>query len=119
MTDAEQSMSQGPYGEAVRRDAPMQRVAQTDDGLLRGSVGQIPVTLQIVLGSAKMRLDELETLGPGSIVRLDRRVGEPVDILVNGKWIGKGEISIVEGDEPRFAIAMTDVGPDARKTPKS
>ena len=51
----------------------------------------IPVDVQIVLGTTHMPVSELMALQKGSTVALDRRIGEPVDVVVNGRRIARGE----------------------------
>lgn len=76
------------------------------------SVMRIPVMLQVVLGSASMPVSSLLKLGRGAIVPLDHRVGEPVDVVVNGRVIARGEVMVVEDDNSRFGISLTEiVGP--------
>jgi flagellar motor switch protein FliN/FliY len=48
-------------------------------------------------------------LNEGAIISLDRRIGEPVDLVVNGRLIGRGEITVMEDDETRFGIRLTEV----------
>jgi flagellar motor switch protein FliN/FliY len=73
---------------------------------------RIPVTVQVVLGSAMMPVANLLKLGRGAVVALDHRVGEPVDIVVNGRVIARGEIVVVEEDNSRFGVSLTEiVGP--------
>lgn len=69
----------------------------------------IPVDVQIVLGSAEMSVSELMTLQKGSTVALDRRIGEPVDVVVNGRKIACGEITVLENDPSRFGIKLTQI----------
>jgi flagellar motor switch protein FliN len=73
------------------------------------SIGQIPVSVQVVLGSASMSIAELGAIEPDAIIRLNKRVGDPVDILVNGRLIGRGEIVVLDGDDACFAISMLEV----------
>jgi flagellar motor switch protein FliN len=76
------------------------------------SIFRIPVTIQVVLGSATMPVANLMKLGRGAIVPLDHRVGEPVDVVVNGRIIARGEVVVVEDDNSRFGISLTEiVGP--------
>lgn len=76
------------------------------------SILRIPVTIQVVLGSATMPVSNLMKLGRGAIVPLDHRVGEPVDVVVNGRVIARGEVVVVEDDNSRFGISLTEiVGP--------
>ena len=79
------------------------------DGRSFDSILRIPVLIQVVLGSATMPVANLMKLGRGAVVPLDHRVGEPVDMLVNGRVIARGEIVIVEDDNSRFGIALTEV----------
>ena len=69
----------------------------------------IPVDVQIVLGSAEMPVSELMALQKGSTVALNRRIGEPVDVVVNGRKIAKGEITVLENDPSRFGIKLTEI----------
>lgn len=69
----------------------------------------IPVDVQIVLGSAEMPVSELMALQKGSTVALDRRIGEPVDVVVNGRKIASGEITVLENDPSRFGIKLTQI----------
>lgn len=69
----------------------------------------IPVDVQIVLGSAEMPVSELMALQKGSTVALNRRIGEAVDVVVNGRKIARGEITVLEHDPSRFGIRLTEV----------
>lgn len=76
------------------------------------SILRIPVLIQVVLGSATMPVANLMKLGRGAIVPLDHRVGEPVDVVVNGRVIARGEVVVVEDDNSRFGVSLTEiVGP--------
>ena len=74
----------------------------------------IPVDVQIVLGSAEMPVSELMSLQKGATVSLNRRIGEPVDVVVNGRKIAKGEITVLEDDPSRFGIRLTEISSVAR-----
>lgn len=69
----------------------------------------IPVEVQIVLGSTEMSVSELMALGKGSTVALDRRIGEPVDVMVNGRHVARGEITVLDHDPSRFGIRLTEI----------
>ena len=73
------------------------------------AVMQIPVTIKIVLGAATMPVAGLVKLGRGSVIALDRRVGEPVDVTVNGRLVARGEVVVIEEDNSRFGIALTEI----------
>ncbi|WP_112664664.1 flagellar motor switch protein FliN [Microvirga flavescens] len=91
--------------------------SETIDSRLGGarnldSILRIPVLIQVVLGSATMPVANLMKLGRGAIVPLDHRVGEPVDVVVNGRVIARGEVVVVEDDNSRFGVSLTEiVGP--------
>lgn len=74
-----------------------------------GVIMNIPVEVQIVLGSTEMPVSELMALQKGSTVALNRRIGEPVDVIVNGRKIAKGEITVLENDASRFGIRLTEI----------
>ena len=57
-----------------------------------------------MLGSTEMPVSELMALQKGSTVALNRRIGEPVDVVVNGRRIARGEITVLENDPSRFGI---------------
>ena len=69
----------------------------------------IPVEVQIVLGSTEMPVSELMALQKGSTIALNRRIGEPVDVVVNGRKIARGEITVLEHDPSRFGIRLTEI----------
>ncbi|MBZ9762219.1 flagellar motor switch protein FliN [Mesorhizobium sp. CA8] len=69
----------------------------------------IPVDVQIILGSTEMPVSELMALQKGSTVALNRRIGEPVDVVVNGRKIARGEITVLESDPTRFGIRLTEI----------
>ncbi len=71
------------------------------------AVYDIPVLMSVVLGRATMPVNQLLKLGRGAVVELDRKLGEPVDILVNNRLIARGEIVMV--DEHRLGITMTEI----------
>jgi len=65
---------------------------------------QLQVTVE--LGRTRMQIKEILDLGPGSIVELDKLAGEPVDLLVNGKLIAKGEVVVIDES---FGVRITDI----------
>ncbi|WP_321503965.1 flagellar motor switch protein FliN [Breoghania sp.] len=69
----------------------------------------IPVDVQVVLGSASMLVANLLKLGRGSVIPLNHRVGEPVDIVVNGRVVARGEVVVVEDDNSRFGVSLTEI----------
>lgn len=78
-------------------------------GLNSSLIMNIPVDVQIVLGSTEMPVSDLMALQKGSTVALNRRIGEPVDVVVNGRRIARGEITVLENDPSRFGIRLTEI----------
>jgi len=69
----------------------------------------IPIDVQIVLGTSRMQVSGLMNLEEGAIIALDKRIGEPVEIMVNGRRIARGEITVLEGDDTRFGVKLIEV----------
>jgi flagellar motor switch protein FliN/FliY len=102
---------------APKRGADPRRPAEEIAASNLEMVMRIPVTVKIVLGSATMPVANLAKLGRGAVIPLDRRVGEPVDVVVNGRVIARGEIVVVDEATSRFGISLTEiVGPGTDKT---
>jgi len=69
----------------------------------------IPIDVQIVLGSSRMQVSGLMNLTEGAIIALDKKIGEPVEITVNGRRIARGEITVLENDDTRFGVKLIEV----------
>ncbi|SIQ02836.1 flagellar motor switch protein FliN/FliY [Rhizobium sp. RU35A] len=69
----------------------------------------IPITVEIVLGTSRMQVSGLMGLEEGAIIALDKKIGEPVEITVNGRRIARGEITVLENDDTRFGVKLTEV----------
>lgn len=76
------------------------------DNVTLEAVYDIPVQVSVILGSTSMQVSQLLKLGRGAVVELNRKVGEPIDILVNGRLIAKGEVVVVED---RIGVTMTEI----------
>ncbi|AXK84048.1 flagellar motor switch protein FliN [Pseudolabrys taiwanensis] len=70
---------------------------------------RIPVTVQVLLGSATMPVADLMKLGRGAVIPLDHRVGEPVEVVVNGRIVARGAVVVVEDDNSRFGVSLTEI----------
>ena len=66
----------------------------------------VPVTLSLEVGRARVPIRNLLQLNQGSVIELDRLAGEPLDVLVNGTLIAHGEVVVVN---EKFGIRLTDV----------
>ena len=90
--------------------------AATDFGENSAMIMGLPVMMKVVLGSAKMPVATLAKLAKGSVVKLDKMVGDPVDILVNGRLIARGEVVVLNEGTSRFGVVLTQVGSLANVT---
>ena len=66
----------------------------------------IPLQVSVELGKTKKTIKEILELTSGSVIELDKLAGEPVDILVNGKLIAKGEVVVIDES---FGVRVTDI----------
>ena len=70
------------------------------------AVFDVPVQVSAVLGRARMEIGDLLKLGPGTVLELDRRVGEAIDIYVNNRLVARGEVVLVED---KLGVTMTEI----------
>lgn len=71
----------------------------------RKKVNDIPVEIEAVIGRVRVSVAELMMAEPGHRFRLDRRFGEPIDLLVNGRLIGRGEI-VADRNDAAIGVRM-------------
>lgn len=66
----------------------------------------IPLEVTVELGRTKRSVQEILEMSSGSIIELDKLAGEPVDILVNNRYIAKGEVVVIDEN---FGVRITDI----------
>jgi flagellar motor switch protein FliN/FliY len=71
-----------------------------------GLIMDVPLQVTVELGRTNKLIKDILEFGPGSIIELDKLAGEPVDILVNGKVIAKGEVVVIDES---FGVRITDI----------
>jgi flagellar motor switch protein FliN/FliY len=86
---------------AADADGPVSHVAEDLE-----AVFDVPVQVSAVLGRAKMDIGDLLKLGPGTVLELDRKVGEAIDIYVNNRLVARGEVVLVE---EKLGVTMTEI----------
>jgi flagellar motor switch protein FliN/FliY len=69
-------------------------------------VFDVPVNISAVLGKAHLSVAQLLKLGQGSVLELDRKVGEAIDIYVNNRLVARGEVVVVDD---RLGVTMTEI----------
>jgi flagellar motor switch protein FliN/FliY len=86
---------------AAELDGPTTRVAADLE-----AVFDVPVKVSAVLGRARMEINDLLKIGPGTVLELDRKVGEAIDIYVNNRLVARGEVVLVED---KLGVTMTEI----------
>lgn len=71
-----------------------------------GLIKDVPLEVTVELGRTKKSISEILDFAPGTIIELDKIAGEPIDVLVNGKFVAKGEVVVIEES---FGIRVTEI----------
>lgn len=90
-------------GDAVQ---PYEEAGQPRTATDLESVFDVPVKVSAILGRSKMGIGDLLKLGPGSVLELDRKVGEAIDIYINDRLVARGEVVLVED---KLGVTMTEI----------
>lgn len=103
--NADQDLSLPELGSDISFDATGQAPATHTAADLE-QLFDVPVTVSAVLGNSRMPVGDLLRLGPGSVLELDRKVGEAIDIYVNNRLVARGEVVLVE---EKIGVTMTEI----------
>jgi flagellar motor switch protein FliN/FliY len=71
-----------------------------------GLIMDVPLDVTVELGRTRKSIAEILDFSPGTIIELDKIAGEPIDVLVNGKFVAKGEVVVIEES---FGIRVTEI----------
>lgn len=71
-----------------------------------GLIKDVPLEVTVELGRTTKLISDILDFSPGTIIELDKIAGEPVDVLVNGKYVAKGEVVVIEES---FGVRVTDI----------
>ena len=106
------TLAQGP----LPADAPSEPLAPSEPSSvddLHNLIGKrvenlrdIPVKVSVILGRARLSVEDLIDLSAGSLIGLDRKIGEPIDILVNGRLVARGELVVIDEN---IGISITEI----------
>ena len=91
------------------KQASFQQLKPSDEAVNKVDIDRlvdVGLNLSVELGRKNMRIKEILNLGPGKIIELDKLAGEPVDLLVNGKLLAKGEVVVVDEN---FGVRITEL----------
>lgn len=97
-----------PFAQVVSPEAVLAHTStnlgSNDNGL--DILMDIPLEISVELGRVRMMVKEVIELGSGSIIEIDKAAGEPVDIMVNGRLVAKGEVVVIEDN---FGVRITEI----------
>ncbi len=69
-------------------------------------IKDVPLEVTVELGRTQKSIADILDFAPGTIIELDKIAGEPIDVLVNGKFVAKGEVVVIEEN---FSIRVTEI----------
>lgn len=102
MPQMQQANIQPAQFQAFNTQMPQQMASQENIGLIM----DVPLEVTVELGRTKKSIAEILDFTPGTIIELDKIAGEPIDVLVNGKFVAKGEVVVIEES---FGIRVTEI----------
>ncbi|MBN2703546.1 MAG: flagellar motor switch protein FliN [Pontiellaceae bacterium] len=85
---------------------PTEGVKDVSEEINLNMILDVPVDVHVEIGNTSLPIKEFLRLGVGSVVQLDRLVGEPADLIVNGKLIGRGDVVVVD---ETFGIRISEL----------
>lgn len=95
-----------PEPEAANLEGEISNKKKGGSGLDLDFILDIPLSLTVEVGRSKLMIQELLQLGQGSVIELNKLMGEPFEVLVNDKLVARGEIVVVND---RFGVRLTDI----------
>jgi len=115
MSEIKENTAEEDPGNAGRHAAALQEFEKEESTTTSDAVGaeinldalmDVQVMLSVEIGRSKLPIKELIALNQGSVIELDREVNEPLDLLVNGTLIARGEVVVVDG---QFGLRLIDI----------
>ncbi len=85
---------------------------QSDDSNGLNLLLDVPLEISVELGRVKMMVRDVLELGTGAIIEIDKAAGEPVDVMVNGKLVARGEVVVIEDN---FGVRITEIVQQERR----
>ncbi len=110
MTDKEPKNLDLSKFESIER--PVEDKQDESSSNTLGLLMDVELELSAILGSTDMSVKKILELTKGSIIELENKTAEPIDLLVNGKLIGRGEVVIIEDN---FGLRITDTIDEGKK----
>jgi flagellar motor switch protein FliN/FliY len=101
-------------GDQVRYEELDPSAAPVEGGADLGRMQNVPVELAVEIGRTRMTIGEALALGLGSVVTVGRLAGDPVDLLVNGRVIARGEVVAIEEE---LGLRITEIAAPVVEAP--
>lgn len=105
MSDIDKILPEEPAGAAEPQAGGTGAAAPVNATALE-AVYDVPVRVSAVLGRTRMAVADLLSVGAGTVLELDRKVGEAIDVFVNNRLVARGEVVLVE---ERLGVTMTEI----------
>jgi len=100
--------------ERTQKEAEKPEASSSEDAQrleTMAAMQRVPVKVRVVVGSTKMAVSEVLQLSRGAVIEVNKRVGEPVDIMINDRIVARGELVIVEDE--RLGVTLTEIVKDS------
>ncbi len=104
-----EALSDDEEGDIPVQPVKFPQLRPSDEGVSRDDIDRlldVTLVVSVELGRKQMQIKDILELGPGKIVELEKLAGEPVDLLVNGKLLARGEVVVVDEN---FGVRITDL----------
>ncbi|WP_425051091.1 FliM/FliN family flagellar motor switch protein [Psychromarinibacter sp. S121] len=98
---------------SLLKDIAAEEIKKADvktDGQGVNAMLNVSLSVQVVLGEARMPVSQLLSLSRGSVVELDRRIGQPLDVMINDRLVARGDL--VKVGEDGLGITLTEIVKD-------
>jgi flagellar motor switch protein FliN len=104
-TMMDEAPARGPAGAHTAAAEPAADVSEFANRNIQ-TLLDVPLQVVVELGRTEMPIQKILELGPGSVVELNRLAGEPINVLVNGKLVARGEVVVVDES---FGVKVTSI----------
>ncbi len=111
-TENTEAETAAPEAEATGSIDPatLEAMASEGDGRNIDALYNVKLDVRVVLGRSRMSIADLLELTRGSVIELDRKVGEPIDIMINDRMVARGDLVKVNGDY--IGVALREIVKD-------
>jgi len=97
-------------GETVIENLVGEQLETSDEGRNIDAMLNIGLNVQVVLGQSRMPISQLLKLSRGAVIELDKKIGEPVGVVINDRLVARGDLVKIGGD--RLGVTLTEIVKD-------